>query len=70
MNFLEIITGVPIILSALGVIFLKGYIHSILCLIASFLFSAMFLLTKNAEFMSMVIAIVYIGAIAVFLYSQ
>lgn len=54
-----------IILSALGVVLLKNPVHSVLCLIFSFINCAGLFILLGAEFLAMMIVIVYVGAVAV-----
>jgi NADH-quinone oxidoreductase subunit J len=56
-----------IILSALGVILSKNPIHSVLWLIFAFLNSSGIFLLLGAEFLAMMMIIVYVGAVAVLL---
>ena len=63
--FLFSIVSIIIITSSLLVIISKNPIHSVLFLILVFFNTSILFLFSNAEFLAMVILIVYIGAVAV-----
>ena len=63
--FLFSIVSITIITSSLLVIISKNPIHSVLFLILVFFNTSILFLFSNAEFLAMVILIVYIGAVAV-----
>ena len=63
--FLFSIVSIIIIISSLLVIISKNPIHSVLFLILVFFNTSILFLFSNAEFLAMVILIVYIGAVAV-----
>jgi NADH-quinone oxidoreductase subunit J len=54
-----------IILSALGVITARNPVHSVLLLILSFFTGAGLFILMGAEFLAMILIIVYVGAVAV-----
>ncbi|MEL7130537.1 MAG: NADH-quinone oxidoreductase subunit J, partial [Pseudomonadota bacterium] len=54
-----------IIASALGVISSKNPVHSVLWLILAFFTSAATLVLIGAEFIAMLLVVVYVGAVAV-----
>jgi NADH-quinone oxidoreductase subunit J len=58
--FATILTG-----SALGVIVARNPVHSVLCLILAFVCAAGLFLLLGAEFLAMILVIVYVGAVAV-----
>ena len=64
-TFLFSIVSITIITSSLLVIISKNPIHSVLFLILVFFNTSILFLFSNAEFLAMVILIVYIGAVAV-----
>ena len=64
-TFLFFIVSITIITSSLLVIISKNPIHSVLFLILVFFNTSILFLFSNAEFLAMVILIVYIGAVAV-----
>jgi len=63
--FLFSIVSITIITSSLLVIISKNPIHSVLFLILVFFNTSILFLFSNAEFLAMVVLIVYIGAVAV-----
>ena len=63
--FLFFIVSILIFTSSLLVITLKNPIHSVLFLILVFFNTSILFLFSNAEFLAMVVLIVYIGAVAV-----
>ena len=63
-NLFYIFSGL-IILSAIGVISSKNPVYSVLYLILAFLNSAILFLFLNAEFLAMLLIVVYVGAVAV-----
>jgi len=65
MNFYFYLFSLLIILSSLMIIISKNAITSVLYLICVFLFSALCLLLLGAEFLSVLIIIIYIGAISI-----
>ena len=64
-TFLFFIVSIIIIISSLLVIISKNPIHSVLFLILVFFNTSILFLFSNAEFLAMVVLIVYIGAVAV-----
>lgn len=54
-----------LLVAALGVVFSKQTIHSVLFLILCFFNASALFLLLNAEFVAMVLVIVYVGAVAV-----
>ena len=54
-----------IILSSIGVISSKNPVYAVLYLILAFLNSAILFLLLNAEFLAMLLIVVYVGAVAV-----
>ena len=64
-TILFFILSIIIIISSFLVIISKNPIHSVLFLILVFFNSAILFLFSNAEFLAMVLLIVYIGAVAV-----
>ena len=64
-TFLFSIVSIIIITSSLLVVISKNPIHSVLFLILVFFNTSILFLFSNAEFLAMVILIVYIGAVAV-----
>ena len=54
-----------IIISSIGVISSKNPVYSVLYLILAFLNSAILFLFLNAEFLAMLLIVVYVGAVAV-----
>ena len=64
-TFLFFIVSITIITSSLLVIISKNPIHSVLFLILVFFNTSILFLFSNAEFLAMVVLIVYIGAVAV-----
>jgi len=59
------ILAVIVTVSALGVIVSRNPVHSVLCLILAFFTSAGLLVLIGAEFLAMLLVIVYVGAVAV-----
>lgn len=59
--------AIIMILSALGVITSRNPVHSVLFLILTFFNAAVIFLTLGAEFIAMLLVIVYVGAVAVLL---
>jgi len=53
------------ILSGLGVVFARNPVHAVLWLILAFLASAGLFVLQGAEFVAMLLVIVYVGAVAV-----
>ena len=64
-TFLFSIVSIIIITSSLLVIISKNPIHSVLFLILVFFNTSILFLFSNAEFLAMVVLIVYVGAVAV-----
>ena len=62
---LSYIFSITIILSALMVIFSRDPINSVLFLIFSFVNAAGIFLLAGAEFLALILVIVYVGAVAV-----
>ncbi len=54
-----------VIISALGVIMARNPVHSVLFLILAFFMSAGLLVLIGAEFLAMLLVVVYVGAVAV-----
>ena len=54
-----------LLLSALGAVSSKRSVHSVLFLVLAFFASAWVFLTRGAEFIAMMLIIIYVGAIAV-----
>ncbi len=54
-----------VVLSALAVVFSRNPVHSVLFLILTFVNAAGLFLLANAEFLAMILIIVYVGAVAV-----
>ena len=54
-----------IVLSCLGVVSSKNPVYSVLFLILAFINSAILFLFLNAEFLAMLLIVVYVGAVAV-----
>lgn len=59
------ILAVIISIAALGVISSRNPVHSVLCLILAFFTSAALLVLIGAEFLAMLLVVVYVGAVAV-----
>lgn len=57
------IFAVGLVLAAAGVIFLRGPVHSALSLVVAFLFSACLWLMLQAEFLALILILVYVGAV-------
>ncbi|MEZ5888157.1 MAG: NADH-quinone oxidoreductase subunit J [Paracoccaceae bacterium] len=57
--------AVPVILAGLGVVLSRNPVHSVLWLILAFLSSAGLFVLLGAEFVAMLLVIVYVGAVAV-----
>ncbi len=53
------------ILSGIGVVISRNPVHAVLCLIIAFLASAGLFVLQGAEFIAMLLVIVYVGAVAV-----
>lgn len=53
------------VLSALGVISMRNPVHAVLCLIVAFFNAAGLFILMGAEFLAMLLVIVYVGAVAV-----
>ncbi|MEM9027644.1 MAG: NADH-quinone oxidoreductase subunit J [Pseudomonadota bacterium] len=62
--FFYIFSGLAVI-SALGVIFARNPVHAVLCLIVTFFNAAGLFILLGAEFLAMLLVIVYVGAVAV-----
>ncbi len=54
-----------IVLSALGVVVVRNPVHAVLLMIAAFFSSAALFVMQGAEFLGLLLVIVYVGAIAV-----
>ncbi|UAT42587.1 NADH-quinone oxidoreductase subunit J [Anaplasmataceae bacterium AB001_6] len=54
-----------VILSAVGVVFLKNSVHSVMCLILSFINTAGLFILMGADFLAFLLIIVYVGAVIV-----
>ena len=63
--FLFFVVSSVIIISSLLVVLCKNPIHSVLFLILVFFNAAILFILSNAEFLAMILLIVYIGAVAV-----
>ena len=59
------IFSIIIVLSCLGVVSSKNPVYSVLFLILAFINSAILFLFLNAEFLAMLLIVVYVGAVAV-----
>ncbi|NMA02556.1 MAG: NADH-quinone oxidoreductase subunit J [Clostridia bacterium] len=59
------ILATMIIISGLGVVFLKNIVHSALALIATFIGAAGIYLTLHSEFLAAIQVLIYAGAIAI-----
>ena len=64
-QFLFYAFSLVLIASALGVITLRNPVHSALCLVVSFFTSAALWLLIEAEFLAIVLVLVYVGAVMV-----
>jgi NADH-quinone oxidoreductase subunit J len=64
-QFLFYAFSAVLIASALGVITLRNPVHSALCLVVSFFSSAALWLLIEAEFLAIVLVLVYVGAVMV-----
>jgi NADH-quinone oxidoreductase subunit J len=64
-QFLFYAFSAVLIASALGVITLRNPVHSALCLVVSFFSSAALWLLVEAEFLAIVLVLVYVGAVMV-----
>ena len=64
-QFLFYAFSAVLVASALGVILLKNPVHSALCLVLSFFTSATIWLLIEAEFLAIVLVLVYVGAVMV-----
>jgi len=56
---------IGVVIGSLATIFMGNPVFAIIGLIITFIFSAMLMITQNAEFLGLVYLVVYIGAIAV-----
>lgn len=68
MNFAEFafwVFAVAAILSGLGVIFARNPVHSVLFLISAFISAAGLFVLMGAEYLAMLLVVVYVGAVAV-----
>lgn len=54
-----------LLLSASGVVFVRNPLYCVLCLIVAFFNAAGLFLLTGAEFLSVILVIVYVGAVAV-----
>ena len=54
-----------LLLAALGVVFFRNPVHSIMCLVLAFFQSAMLWMLIEAEFLAIVLVLVYVGAVMV-----
>ena len=54
-----------LLLAALGVVFFRNPVHSIMCLVLAFFQSAMLWMLIEAEFLAVVLVLVYVGAVMV-----
>lgn len=54
-----------LLLGALGVVISRSAVHSVLCLIFTFFNAAGLFLISGAEFLSMLLIVVYVGAVAI-----
>lgn len=64
-KILFIIFSIVLFISSLSVIILQNSVHSVICLVLSFVSSAGILLLLECEFFAFLFIIVYVGAIAV-----
>ena len=65
MNIFFILFSTIIVLSAIAVISSRNPVHSVLFLILAFVNSAGIFVLAGAEFLAMILLIVYVGAVAV-----
>ena len=65
MEYLGYLFSFLILISAFGVVFAKNHVHNVLCLIFTFINAAGLFILLGAEFLAMVLIIVYVGAVAV-----
>lgn len=54
-----------LLLAAMGVVFFRNPVHSIMCLVLAFFQSAVLWLLIEAEFLAIVLVLVYVGAVMV-----
>ena len=54
-----------LLLAALGVVFFRNPVHSIMCLVLAFFQSAVLWMLIEAEFLAIVLVLVYVGAVMV-----
>ena len=54
-----------LLLAAMGVVFLRNPVHSIMCLVLAFFQSALLWMLIEAEFLAIVLVLVYVGAVMV-----
>ena len=64
-SFLFYMFSSALILSASGVVFIKNPLYCVLCLIVAFFNAAGLFLLTGAEFLALILVIVYVGAVAV-----
>ena len=67
-SFLFYLFSFVIFASSTMVIFSKNPVHSVLFLILAFFNSSALFILLGAEFLAMILIIVYVGAVAVFFY--
>lgn len=65
MHYFFYVFSALVVLFSLAAVLLRNPVHSVLSLIGAFLSSALLFIIFSAEFMAMVLAIVYVGAIAI-----
>ena len=56
-------TAIVLIIAALMVVLARNPVHSALCLVLSFLMSALLWMLLEAEFLSLILVLVYVGAV-------
>jgi len=64
-NFLVSFFSIVLIVSAVMVIVIKNPLHSVLCLVSSFLSASILLFLFENEFLALFFLIIYLGAIAI-----
>jgi NADH-quinone oxidoreductase subunit J len=64
-SLLFLVFKLIVIFNALGVILSKNPVHSVLFLVLVFINSAFLLIFLEADFMALILVVVYVGAIAI-----
>lgn len=64
-SLLFYVFATALIFSASGVVFIRNPLYCVLCLIVAFFNSAALFLLAGAEFLALILVIVYVGAVAV-----